>query len=94
MQEIEQETRKEQRKKIVEEFQRTPADSASAEVQIALITHRLGYLNEHFKLHKKDHHSRRGLMKLVGRRRKLLAYFNRKKPGEYQALISKLNIRK
>ena len=68
-------------------------DTGSPEVQIAVLTHRLKYLNEHFDKHKKDHHSRRGLLKLVGRRRKLLKYLNSKSPERFTKLVSDLGIR-
>jgi small subunit ribosomal protein S15 len=70
------------------------ADTGSPEVQIALLSNRIEYLTEHFKLHKKDHHSRRGLLKLVGKRRRLLDYLKNNDAGRYRALIEKLGIRK
>ena len=85
---------KDEKAKIIEEFQLHPKDTASSQVQIAVLTNRLAHLNEHFKTNKKDHHSRRGLMKLVGRRRKLLTYLNKNNTEEYKNLISKLGIRK
>ena len=69
-------------------------DTGSPEVQIALLTARISYLNEHLKVHKKDHHSRRGLLKMVGRRRRFLAYLYKKDVERYRAIIAKLNIRK
>ncbi len=69
-------------------------DSGSAEVQIALLTERIRQLTEHFQVHKKDHASRRGLLKLVGRRRKLLDYLKNKKVENYRALLKELNLRK
>ena len=69
-------------------------DTGSPEVQIALITHKINDLNEHFKIHKKDYHSRRGLLKLVGQRRRLLDYIKRKDVNRYRSLIKKLGIRK
>ena len=82
------------RAKVIKEYQINDKDTASPQVQIALITERLGYLNRHFKENKKDNHSRRGLMKLVGRRRSLLDYLNAKDPSAYKTLITKLGIRK
>ena len=70
------------------------SDTGSPEVQIALMTQRINELNEHFKVHKKDHHSRRGLLKLVGRRRRLLDYIRRKDIERYRGIIKKLGIRK
>ncbi|HMB68723.1 MAG TPA: 30S ribosomal protein S15 [bacterium] len=70
------------------------ADSGSPEVQIALLTERIGYLTDHFKTHKKDHHSRRGLLKLVGRRRRLLDYLKANKVDRYRAIIKELGLRK
>ena len=69
-------------------------DSGSPQAQIALITARLNYLNEHFKTNTKDHHSRTGLMKMVGQRRRLLNYLHRKNPEAYKALIGELGLRK
>ena len=69
-------------------------DTGSPEVQIALLSERINYLTEHFKVHKKDHHSRRGLMKLVGQRRRLLDYLKRKDADRYRSIIGKLGIRK
>lgn len=84
----------ERKSEIIKEFQKHPADTASSEVQIALLTERLTYLNKHFQSNGKDHHSRRGLMKLVGQRRQLLNYLHRKDSSAYKTLISKLGIRK
>ncbi len=69
-------------------------DTGSPEVQIALLTHRITYLTEHFKTHKKDHHSRRGLLKLVSRRRRLLNYLKRSDVGRYRQIVSTLKLRK
>ena len=77
---------------IIREFGRKEGDTGSPEVQIALLTARINELNEHLKMHKKDHHSRRGLLKMVGRRRNLLAYL--KDLEGYRALIAKLGLRK
>ncbi len=80
--------------KIVKEFQRTPSDTASPEVQVALLTNRITYLTEHFKSNKKDNHSRRGLLALVSQRRSLLDYLKRKDVARYQDLIARLSLRK
>jgi len=79
---------------VVEAYRRHETDTGSPEVQIALLTDRIGYLTEHFKAHVKDHHSRRGLLKLVGQRRRLLDYLKRNEIGRYRTLIERLNIRK
>ncbi|MFK7873366.1 MAG: 30S ribosomal protein S15 [Oligoflexales bacterium] len=85
---------KQDKASIIEEFRINENDTASPQVQIAMLTRRLGYLNDHFKENKKDHHSRRGLMKMVGQRRRLLNYLHKKNAEEYQNLIKKLNIRR
>jgi small subunit ribosomal protein S15 len=69
-------------------------DTGSSEVQISLLTHRITSLTDHFKTHKKDHHSRRGLLRMVSKRRKLLDYLRRRDEGKYQAVIAALGIRK
>jgi small subunit ribosomal protein S15 len=79
---------------IIEKFGSQSGDSGSTEVQIALMTARLNQLTGHFKTHTKDHHSRRGLFKLVGHRRRLLKYLHRKNPESYLKLIQDLEIRK
>ena len=79
---------------IVEAYRRHDTDTGSPEVQIALLSDRIGYLTEHFKSHAKDHHSRRGLLKLVGQRRRLLDYLKRSDIERYKTLIGRLNIRK
>lgn len=79
---------------IIAKFGRKEGDTASPEVQIALLTQRLQMLNVHFKEHKKDNHSRYGLLKLVGQRRRLLRYLQRKNTDSYKELIGKLGIRK
>ena len=79
---------------IIAKFAQNKGDTASPQVQIALLTERLKQLNEHFKGHAKDHHSRRGLLKLVGQRRKLLRYLNNSKPAKYQELIKELGLRR
>ncbi|MBN2139455.1 MAG: 30S ribosomal protein S15 [Desulfovibrionaceae bacterium] len=80
--------------KIIEEYKRHEGDTGSPEVQVALLTERISYLTEHFKLHKKDFHSRTGLLKLVGQRRKLLNYLKKKDVQRYRDLIQKLGLRK
>lgn len=79
---------------IIEEFKRHENDTGSPEVQIALLTDRINHLNEHLKTHKKDHHSRRGLLMMVGRRRALLNYLEDTDIERYRAVIGKLNLRK
>ena len=84
----------EEKKKIIEEFKLHDKDTGSPEVQVALLTARINYLTEHFKVHKKDFHSRRGLLKLVGQRRKLLNYLKKKDIERYRRLIERLGLRK
>jgi small subunit ribosomal protein S15 len=79
---------------VVEKFRTHERDTGSPEVQVALLTERIHYLTEHFKTHKKDHHSRRGLLKLVGQRRRLLDYLKTKDSTRYRKLIDGLGIRK
>ena len=79
---------------IVAKFQRVEGDTGSPEVQVALLTARINHLTEHFKVHAKDHHSRRGLLRMVSRRRKLLDYLKRTDLNAYRALIEALNLRK
>ncbi len=79
---------------IIRKFARTQGDTGSAEVQVALLTSRIGYLTEHLKLHEKDHASRRGLLKLVGQRRKLLKYLQVVDPGRYASVIGELGLRR
>ncbi len=79
---------------IIEKFKVHSSDTGSSEVQIALITDRIQYLTDHFKTHKKDHHSRQGLLKLVGQRRSLLDYLKKKDINKYRDLIQALGIRK
>ncbi|MFC1855112.1 30S ribosomal protein S15 [Thermodesulfobacteriota bacterium] len=79
---------------IITGFKKHDKDTGSPEVQIALLTARIVYLTEHFKVHKKDHHSRRGLLKLVGQRRRLLDYLKKKDVKSYQKVIAELGIRK
>lgn len=80
--------------KIVSEFARQEGDTGSPEVQVALLTSRINELGSHFKEHAKDHHSRRGLLRMVSRRRKLLDYLKRTNPNAYRDLIGKLGLRK
>ena len=80
--------------KVITGYQTHAADTGSPEVQIAILSERIGYLTEHFKTHAKDHHSRRGLMMLVGQRRRLLDYLKGKDLKRYRGLIEKLGIRK
>jgi small subunit ribosomal protein S15 len=79
---------------VVQKFARTTGDTGSPEVQIALLSERITYLTEHFKVHAKDHHSRRGLLMLVGQRRRLLDYLKRKNVDRYRAICQTLGIRK
>lgn len=79
---------------VIEKFQRHESDTGSPEVQIALLSERIVYLTEHFKTHKKDHHSRRGLLKLVGKRRRLLDYLKAKNVEKYREIIGELGIRR
>lgn len=84
----------EKKKEIIEKFKIHETDTGSTEVQIALLTERIIYLTEHFKTHSKDHHSRRGLLKLVGQRRSLIKYLQKKDVAKYRSLIQELGIRK
>ena len=79
---------------IIEKFKTHESDTGSCEVQVALLTDRIQYLTEHFKTHKKDHHSRQGLLKLVGQRRSLLNYLKKKDINRYRDLIQALGLRK
>ena len=85
---------KEAKSELIKQYQQHDKDSGSPEVQIAVLTNRIMYLTEHFKSHKKDHHSRRGLLQLVGRRRRLLDYLRGVDDARYRAVIDRLNIRK
>lgn len=85
---------KEKKESLVKEYRRHELDSGSTEVQIALLTERIRQLTEHLQAHGKDHHSRRGLMMLVGQRRRLLRYLGREDPERYKALIAELGLRK
>ncbi len=84
----------EQKKEIIGKFNTHATDTGSPEVQIALLSSRISYLTDHFKIHKKDHHSRRGLLKLVGQRRRLLNYLKGKNVDRYRTVIQELGIRK
>ncbi len=84
----------EKKREIVEKFRRHESDTGSPEVQIALLTERINQLTQHFEVHKKDHHSRRGLMKLVGQRRRLLDYLKSRDIERYRSLIQELGLRK
>ena len=84
----------EKKAEIIKEYQTKEGDTGSPEVQVAILTYRINDLNEHLKVHKKDHHSRRGLLKMVGQRRGLLAYLRKTDIERYRALIEKLGLRK
>lgn len=84
----------ESKKAIIDNFKTHENDTGSPEVQIALLTERINHLNEHLKVHKKDYHSRRGLLKMVGKRRNMLNYLASKDIERYREIISKLNLRK
>ena len=85
---------KEQKAVIISEYATKEGDTGSPEVQVAVLTARINDLNEHLKVHKKDHHSRRGLLKMVGRRRNLLGYLKKNDLEGYRALIARLGLRK
>lgn len=87
-------TTREQKSSLINEYRVHDTDTGSPEVQIALLSNRITYLTEHFKTHAKDHHSRRGLLKLVGRRRRLLDYLKQVDVERYRSIIDKLGIRK
>ncbi|MBI2350821.1 MAG: 30S ribosomal protein S15 [Deltaproteobacteria bacterium] len=82
------------RKEVIEQFRLHQTDTGSPEVQVALLSQRINHLTEHFKIHVKDHHSRRGLLMLVGQRRRLLDYLKKNDYERYQSLIHRLGIRK
>lgn len=84
----------ERKNNIIKDFQVHETDTGSPEVQIALLTQRINYLNEHLKIHKKDHHSRRGLLKMVGQRRALLDYLKDKDFDRYRAIVTRLGLRR
>jgi small subunit ribosomal protein S15 len=82
------------KKDVITKYRLHESDTGSSEVQVALLSQRIDYLTEHFKTHKKDHHSRRGLLKLVGQRRRLLDYLKRSDIERYRTVVSSLNLRK
>ena len=84
----------EQKQEIIDRYRVHDADTGSPEVQVAILSERISYLTDHFKVHAKDHHSRRGLIKLVGQRRRLLNYLKLKDIDRYRALIEQLGLRK
>ena len=81
------------KQEIIEKYATHPGDTGSPEVQIALLTQRINHLNEHLKIHKKDHHSRRGLLKMVGVRRSFLKYLEKKDITRYRAIVEELGLR-
>jgi len=84
----------EKKQEIIQEYKTGEADTGSPEVQVAILTYRINDLNEHLKVNHEDHHSRRGLLKMVGQRRNLLAYLQKKDIERYRALITRLGLRK
>ena len=82
------------KKAVIDDFKTHPSDTGSPEVQIALLSERISYLTEHFKTHQKDHHSRRGLLKLVGQRRQLLNYLKKKSVDRYNTMVERLGLRR
>ncbi|MGH7844996.1 MAG: 30S ribosomal protein S15 [Candidatus Binatia bacterium] len=84
----------EQKREVIEQFKLHRTDTGSPEVQVALLSQRIGHLTDHFKVHVKDHHSRRGLLKIVGQRRRLLDYLRKNDFDRYRNLIQRLGIRK
>ena len=85
---------KERKQEIIDTYKRDENDTGSSEVQIALLTERIAELTEHLKVHKKDNHSRRGLLKMIGKRRNLLNYLAKKDLNRYREIVKKLNLRK
>ena len=85
---------RESKSELIESHRTHDSDTGSPEIQIAILTKRIEYLTEHFKVHSKDHHSRQGLLKMVGKRRRLLDYLKRKNFSRYQQIIGKLGLRK
>ncbi len=85
---------KDQKHEVIDSFKTHPKDTGSATVQIALLTAKINYLSNHFQAHKKDFHSRRGLLMMIGKRRRLLSYLSKKDPKKYQETITKLDLRK
>ena len=84
----------EEKQKLIEKFKLHETDTGSPEVQVGLLTHRISYLTEHMKIHKKDHHSRRGLLMMVGRRRRLLNYVKNNDVKRYRSIIETLGLRR
>ncbi|HEY8552346.1 MULTISPECIES: 30S ribosomal protein S15 [Thermaerobacter] len=84
----------ERKQQLIREFAQHEQDTGSPEVQVAILTERINELTEHLRRHKKDHHSRRGLLKMVGKRRRLLQYLKRRDAERYQALITRLGLRR
>jgi small subunit ribosomal protein S15 len=84
----------ERKRALIQQFRRHEQDSGSPEVQVAILSDRIGYLTEHLKTHRKDHHTRRGLLKLVGKRRRLLTYLRENDFARYTALIERLGLRR
>ncbi|EGK13672.1 small subunit ribosomal protein S15 [Kroppenstedtia sanguinis] len=84
----------ERKREIIDEYKTHESDTGSPEVQVAILTHRINELNEHLREHKKDHHSRRGLLKMVGQRRNLLNYLKKNDVARYRTLIQKLGLRR
>lgn len=84
----------EQKQALIEQYKVHENDTGSPEVQIAILTNKINYLNDHLRVHKKDHHSRRGLLKMVGHRRNLLNYLRKKDINRYRAVVEKLGLRK
>ena len=85
---------KEKKSEVIDNFKVHANDTGSPAVQIAILTEKVTYLSKHFKMHKKDFHSRRGLLMMIGKRRRLLSYLKKKDPEKYQETIEKLNLRK
>lgn len=85
---------KQEKLKVIQEFKVHDKDTGSTEIQVALLTEKINRLTEHLKAHPQDHHSQRGLLQMVGHRRRLLAYLSRENFGRYQALIARLGLRK
>ncbi len=85
---------RESKSNVIERYRVHPKDTGSPEVQIAVLSERISYLNEHFRVHRKDHSSRRGLLIMVGKRKRLLEYLKRRNPERYQQVIERLGIRK
>jgi small subunit ribosomal protein S15 len=84
----------EKKQELIADYRRHDADTGTPEVQVAMLTERIRHLTEHFKVHKQDHHGRLGLLKMVGRRRRLLNYLRKKDPSRYRELIGRLGLRK